>query len=74
MEQIVNRKKLALSIPEAAELMSISDTAMRQLARTKGFPSFKMGTRLLVSAKGMEEWIEKQCQMDVCKYEEERNV
>ena len=74
MQQIVNRKKLALSIPEAAELLSISDTAMRQLARTKGFPAFKMGTRLLVSAKGLEEWVEKQCQMDVCDYEEERHV
>lgn len=61
MEQIVNRKKLALSIPEAAELLSISDTMMRQLARTEGFPSFKMGTRLLISAKGLEEWIEQQC-------------
>lgn len=48
MEQIIKKPKLALSIPEAAELLSISDTAMRQLARTKGFPSFKMGTRLLV--------------------------
>lgn len=74
MEQIVNRKKLALSIPEAAELLSISDTAMRQLARTKGFPSFKMGTRLLISAKGLEEWVERQCITDVCKYEEERHV
>lgn len=70
MEQIINKPKLVLSIPEAAQLLSISDTAMRQLARTKGFPAFKLGTRLLVSAKGLEAWIEEQCKMDVCKYEE----
>ena len=74
MDQIIVGPKLALSIPEAAELLSISDTAMRQLARTKGFPSFKMGTRLLVSVKGLEAWIEEQCKMDVCAYEESRSV
>lgn len=71
MDQTIKKQKLALSIPEAAQMLGISSTAMRQLARTRGFPAFKLGTRLLVSAKGLEKWVEEQSKMDVCKYEEE---
>lgn len=65
MDQVIKDQKLALSIPEAAERMSISDTAMRQLARTAGFPSFKVGTRLLISAKGLEAWVEEQSKKEL---------
>lgn len=60
MNQTIKSEKLTLSIPEAAKLIGISDTSMRQLARTAGFPAFHVGNRLLVSAKGLEAWVEEQ--------------
>ena len=62
---IIETQKLTLSIPEAAKRLGISDTSMRQLARTKGFPSFNVGCRILVSAKGLEAWVEEQARKDV---------
>lgn len=52
--------KLTLSIPEAAEVIGISKTKMYELARTKGFPTIQVGKRILVSAKGLERWVEEQ--------------
>lgn len=60
MNQTIKSEKLTLSIPEAAKRIGISDTSMRHLARTAGFPAFHVGTRLLVSAKGLEAWVEEQ--------------
>lgn len=60
MENIIKSEKLTLSIPEAAKRIGISDTSMRQLARTAGFPAFRVGNRLLVSVKGLEAWVEEQ--------------
>lgn len=60
MNQTIKSEKLTLSIPEAAKRIGISDTSMRQLARTAGFPAFNVGSRLLVSAKGLEAWVEEQ--------------
>ena len=60
MNQTVKSEKLTLSIPEAAKRIGVSDTTMRQLARTEGFPSFKVGYRILISVKGLEAWVEEQ--------------
>lgn len=57
--------KLTLSIPEAAKQLGISDTTMRQLVRTSGFPAFNVGNRILVSAKGLAAWVEAQAQIGV---------
>lgn len=54
--------KLTLSIPEAAKVIGVSDTKMYQLARTAGFPTVHLGGRILVSAKGLERWVEEQAQ------------
>lgn len=56
----VESPQLTLSIPEAAKRLGISANTMRQLARTMGFPAFNVGTRILVSAKGLEAWVEEQ--------------
>lgn len=58
-------QKLTLSIPEAAKQLGISENTMRQLARTKGFPAFNVGCRLLVSAKGLAAWVEDQAKKGV---------
>lgn len=60
--QVVPRPKLVYSIAEAAEILGIGETKMREIARTKGFPTIRMGKILRVSVKGLEEWIEKQAE------------
>lgn len=65
MNQKIESPKLTLSIPEAASQLGVSDNTMRQLARTEGFPAFNVGTRLLISAKGLEAWVEKQSRKGV---------
>lgn len=54
--------KLTLSVPEAAEIIGISKSKMYELVRSKGFPTIQVGKRLLVSAKGLERWIEEQAE------------
>ena len=57
---IVPRPKLVYSIAEAAQILGISESRMRQLARSAGFPTVHIGRRLLVSIKGLERWVEEQ--------------
>lgn len=65
MEHTVESQKLTFSIPEAAKQLGISDTKMRQLARTQGFPAFNVGCRLLISVKGLAAWVEEQAQKGI---------
>ena len=55
-------EKLTLSIAETAKVLGISRSAMYDLAKSQGFPTIVVGTRLLVSAKGLERWVEDQAQ------------
>lgn len=65
VQQIINEQKLTLNVPEAAKRLGISDTSMRQLARTAGFPAFNIGNRILISAKGLEAWVDEQAQKGI---------
>ena len=56
-------EKLVLSVPEAAKLLGISAPLAYALAKSEGFPTIVVGKRLLVSAKGLERWIEKQSEI-----------
>lgn len=65
VQQIIKEQKLTLSIPEAAKRLGISDTSMRQLARTEGFPAFNVGHRILIRAKGLEAWVNEQAKKGI---------
>ncbi|MDY4509122.1 MAG: helix-turn-helix domain-containing protein [Candidatus Faecousia sp.] len=62
MEGIVKREKLTLSVPEAAQIVGVSQSKMYEIVKIKGFPTIQIGRRLLVSAKGLERWIEEQAE------------
>lgn len=53
-------EKLALSATEAAQIIGVSKPTMYLLCKRKDFPSFYVGGRLLISKRGLEEWIEQQ--------------
>ena len=54
--------KKVLSVPEAADVLGVSISNMYRLVKIKGFPTIRVGKRLLVSAAGLERWIEEQAQ------------
>ena len=51
---------LMLSAPEVGEALGISRAAAYELARSKGFPSIRIGTRILVPKNKFIEWIHEQ--------------
>lgn len=53
-------EKMALNVTEAAAALGVSRPVVYQLMRREDFPSFKIGSRTLVSAAGLREWVEKQ--------------
>lgn len=56
----ISRPKLTYSVPEAAKILGVSASRMYEVVKIQGFPTIKVGKRLLVSAKGLERWIEEQ--------------
>lgn len=51
---------LAVSAAEAARLLGVSRPTIYQYIGREDFPSFKMGTRTLVSVEGLRLWVEAQ--------------
>ena len=51
---------LTLTAPEVGEVLGISRAAAYQLVRSEGFPSFKIGTRILVPRDKFLAWIDRQ--------------
>jgi excisionase family DNA binding protein len=49
-----------LSVPAVAQLLGISVSAGYELMHSKGFPSTKVGCRIVVSRDKLKEWLEAQ--------------
>ena len=60
--EAISRQKLTYSVPEAAKILGVSASKMYEVVKIDGFPTIKIGGRLLVSAKGLERWIDEQSQ------------
>ncbi len=55
-------KPVAVSVAKAAEMLGVSRPTLYALIHTDGFPSFKVGSRTLVSTEGLAEWVRRQTQ------------
>lgn len=53
-------KPMAVSVPEAAELLGVSKPTIYQYINREDFPSFRLGGRVLVSVEGLREWVKNQ--------------
>ena len=49
---------LMLSVPEMAAALGISRAGAYELARTKGFPALKIGTRIVIPKDKLKEWVD----------------
>ena len=52
---------LTLSVPEVAAVLGNSRAGAYELARSKGFPSLSIGSRIVVPKDKFIAWIETQC-------------
>ena len=55
---------LMLSVPEVGEVLGISRAGAYELVRSKGFPSMKIGTRILVPKDKFLAWIDQQMEVE----------
>ena len=55
---------LMLSVTDMAEVLGISRAGAYELVRTEGFPSVKIGTRILIPKDELIAWIKRQTSPD----------
>lgn len=56
---------MAVSTAEAARLLGVSRPTLYQLLNRADFPSFRVGSRVLISVAGLQAWIDRQTKEDV---------
>ena len=56
---------LTLTVPEVGEALGISRAKAYDLARREGFPSMRIGTRILVPRDKLIRWIDKQTEAQI---------
>lgn len=52
-------EKLTISAKEAAELLGVAPNTVYKMTHIKGFPARRIGGRVLISRKGLTEWVDK---------------
>ena len=57
-----NEMKMTYSAPEVAQYLGISRTRAYSLMNEKEFPSFRVGSRVMVTKVAFDRWIEEQMQ------------
>jgi excisionase family DNA binding protein len=50
-------EKLTLTIAETATALGVSRPTVYKLIHRDDFPSFRIGSRVVISRSGLEEWI-----------------
>ena len=56
---------LTLTAPEVGEVLGISRAAAYEVVRSKGFPSMRIGTRILVPKDRLIAWINEQVEVNL---------
>lgn len=55
-------EKILISPNEARQLLGIGRTEIYKLCKTKGFPSFKLGSKIYINKEKLQEWANRQCE------------
>lgn len=50
--------KLAISVIEMASYLGIGRNSAYQLTKLNGFPSIKIGKKIIIPIKALEQWLE----------------
>ena len=62
-DSIANVPPINVTIEEAAELLRICDKTVRELAHKQSFPSYKIGSRIMIPYDRLREWANAQPDM-----------
>ena len=60
-----NVSKVFVGAKEAAAMLNVSMPTFYQLAHSDGFPSARVGKRILVNVDGLRRWADEQCQNSI---------
>lgn len=52
---------MALSLKQLEQVLGISHNTALKLAHTPGFPSFRVGKRMMINRELLQEWMNEQC-------------
>lgn len=55
-------EKMALSVAEAAQLISLPQKTVYALVHQKDFPAYQIGNRWRIPTEGLREWVRRQAQ------------
>lgn len=55
-------EKLLVSVDEAGTLLGVSRSVAYTLSRSEGFPTIRVGRRVLIPLEQLKEWIARQAQ------------
>ena len=59
----IQQGKMLLSIKEASETLGLSRPMVQQLTHRDDFPSIRIGRRILINAKKLQEWLDNQSEI-----------
>jgi len=54
------REKGTMTVYEMGEFVGIGRKKSYELANSEGFPSFRVGRKILISREGLERWLKEQ--------------
>ena len=57
--------RITISTKEAAQLLGVSLPTMYELVHIEGFPSIRVGKKILVSVEGLRNWVNERSGMVV---------
>lgn len=58
--QDIGQEKMLLTVREAAETLGISRATVYTLIHRDDFPSIRIGSRILINTKKLQEWVDNQ--------------
>lgn len=57
------KEKMLISIKEASEVLSLSRPMVTQLTHRDDFPSIRIGSRILINVRKLQEWLDNQSEI-----------
>lgn len=63
-KQVVEIPPMTLTVKQLEKELNISDKTARNLVHSAGFPSFRIGNRVLINRKALQEWIDRQTEQN----------
>lgn len=62
--KVTEMPTLTLTVKQLMRELNISDKTARNLVHSPGFPSFRLGNRVLINRKALEAWIDRQTEQN----------